>query len=73
MTWMSQDCHRAEHEGLAGWAMGHYGRQACPDDESYNIDYQYNKPISFVTDDEVHLGVDGPFWSGHWALDTVGF
>ena len=53
--------------------MGHYGRQACPDDEGYNIDYQYDKPISFVTDDEVHLGVDGPFWSGHWALDTVGF
>ena len=43
------------------------------DAAKHSIDYQYYKPISFATDDEVDLGVDRPFWDGHWALNTVGF
>ena len=53
--------------------MGHDGRQACPDTDGYTLAYQSSKPISLVTDDEVDLGVGGPFWRGYWALRTVGF
>ena len=51
----------------------HYRRQAWPDAAGYSIDYQYSKPISFVTEDEVDLGVDRLFWGADWALNTVGF
>jgi hypothetical protein len=70
---MSQDCHRTGHGGRAGLEISHYGWQARSDATAYSIDYQYYKPSSFVTDDGIDRGVDRPIWSGHWALNAVGF